>query len=145
MRNSILLAIMLTLFSFIGNMCAQSKLTIKVTNLDESQGRLMIALADSEKTFMTQQALGQMIAIENTKAEVVFNNLQDGHYAVLFYQDANENMNLDLGQMGIPCEKYGFSNNINPAELRRAPKFEDCVFEVKGDTIIEIKAVTALK
>lgn len=145
MRNSILPAIILALASFACSINAQNKLTVKVTNLDPSQGRLMIALADSEKTFMTQQAAGQVLNIDGSEMEVVFNNLANGFYAIVFYQDANENMNLDLGQMGIPTEKYGFSNNIDPAEIRRTPKFEDCTFEMKGDTIIEIKAVTALK
>lgn len=143
MKNSILFAVIFTLASLISGLSAQNKLTVKVTNLDQSQGRLMIALADSEKTFMTQQATGQMLNIEGSEIEAVFNNLADGFYAVVFYQDANENMNLDLGQMGIPSEKYGFSNNIDPAKTRRTPKFEECVFEVKGDTTIKIKAVTA--
>ena len=145
MKNSILFAVIFTLASLISGLSAQNKLTVKVTNLDQSQGHLMIALADSEKTFMNQKATGQMINIEGNEMEVVFNNLADGFYAIVFYQDANENMNLDLGQMGIPTEKYGFSNNVDPAEIRRAPKFDECAFEVKSDTIIEIKAVTAFK
>lgn len=126
------------------NANAQHSLTVEVTNLELSKGRLMIAVSDSEENFMTSNANGQMIDIVGSTTKIKFENLPTGNYAVIFYQDENNNYNLDLGEMGIPTEKYGFSNEVDPAVLRRKPTFDECKFSIDNDTTITIEARRAL-
>ena len=127
------------------NVNAQNKLTVKVDNLEDSKGVLKVALFNSEKTFLSPVAQGQSVAIDGTSAEVVFENLPSGKYGIALYQDCNNNGQLDLGEMGIPVEKYGFSNDIDPAVIMGPPTFAACKFEVSADKIVVINAVSAIK
>ena len=60
-----------------------------------------------------------------------------GRYALVMFQDANSNGNLDLGPFG-PREGYGFSNNVRP--FLSAPSLASALFTVgPGDTRISIR------
>jgi len=60
-----------------------------------------------------------------------------GRYALVMFQDANANGNLDLGPFG-PREGYGFSNNVRP--FLSAPSLASALFAVAaGDTHISIR------
>lgn len=126
------------------NVNAQNKLTVQVTDLEASKGNLMIAIFDSEQNFMTERSIGQRVDINGTTAETTFDNLKPGKYAVIFFQDENNNYNIDLGEMGIPTEKYGFSNNVDPAKIGHKPTFDECSFTIDSDTTITIKACSAV-
>jgi len=133
------------IFLCAAQMNAQNNLTVKVSGLTDSKGTLMIALFNSPSDFLTSKAEGKTVEIKGTSAEAVFENLPDGEYAITLFQDENDNKKLDLGNYGIPVEKYGFSNNIDPAKLMGPPSFDACKFELKGNKNIEIEAVSALK
>jgi len=125
---------------------AQNSLIVKISDLSAKGGNLMIALFDSPEKFMTDKAVdAKIVKIDGETSDITFDNLPDGKYAITFFQDENKNSKLDLGQYGIPTEKYGFSNNIDPAVVKGPPGFKDCEFEIKGNTVIEIKAVSAIK
>ena len=52
-----------------------------------------------------------------------------GRYALVMFQDANANGDLDLGPFG-PKEGYGFSNNIRP--FFSAPPLRAALFDATG-------------
>jgi uncharacterized protein (DUF2141 family) len=52
-----------------------------------------------------------------------------GRYALVMFQDANANGDLDLGPFG-PKEGYGFSNNIRP--FLSAPPLRAALFDAAG-------------
>ena len=52
-----------------------------------------------------------------------------GRYALVMFQDANANGDLDLGPFG-PKEGYGFSNNVRP--FLAAPPLRSALFTVAG-------------
>lgn len=134
-----------TLVAFVYSLNAQNNLVVKVNNLNDSEGTLMIALFDSQATFLSPQVKkAQAVTITGTTAEVTFSDIANGEYAIALYQDSNNNRDLDLGKYGIPTEKYGFSNNINPAIVRGVPTFSACKFEVVSNSEIEIVAVSAI-
>jgi uncharacterized protein (DUF2141 family) len=61
-----------------------------------------------------------------------------GRYAVVMFQDANGNGDLDVGPFG-PREGYGFSNNVRP--FLRAPSLASASFTAgPGDTRLQIRA-----
>ena len=71
--------------------------------------------------------------------KVDFDNLPDGEYAIALFHDINGNGKLDMKMnnlIGLPAEKYGFSNNAIP--IMGAPDFETCKFELKGNRTISI-------
>ena len=127
------------------NVNAQNNLKIKVDGLENSKGTLMVALFNSEDTFLSPQAKGKTVEVTGETSEVIYENLPDGEYAIALFQDANNDKTLNLGEYGIPTEKYGFSNNIDPSVIKGMPSFAACKFEVKGDRTIEITAVYAIK
>lgn len=125
---------------------AQSSVTVDVTGVKEQGDKLYIALYDSKAPFLSAQALtGKIVEVKEQTMKVTFDDLEDGEYAIAMFLDENSNGKLDLGIYGIPSEKYGFSNNIDPALLQRPPIFDECKFNVKGDARISIRLVSAIK
>ena len=55
-----------------------------------------------------------------------------GTWAVLAYQDENENGELDRNFIGIPKENYGFSRDA--ASRFGPPDFDDAAIEVREGT-----------
>ena len=64
-------------------------------------------------------------------------NLPEGIYAIALFIDANKNMKIDKNFLGIPKEQYGFSNNA--MGNLSGPSFEQAKFQVKGNSIQNIK------
>ncbi len=127
-------------------MNAQNKITVNVTGITNPTGDLYIALYDAESPFLSIKAIdGKIVSIDAKTMNVTFDVPKDGYYALAIFQDENKNGKLDLGEMGIPMEKYGFSNDIDPARLKRQPEFDECKFEVKGDTQTTVKMTSAIK
>ena len=131
--------LMLTIAAVIGlsgAVSAQNKLMLEVSGLSPKRGELYIAVFDSQDNFMKKMATGVIIEVKGTTAIAEF-DLAAGNYAITMFQDENLNGELDLGQYGIPQEKYGFSNNAKP--IMGPPSFETCSFEVKGGTVQKIQ------
>lgn len=125
---------------------AQNKITVEVSGIDNPTGNLYVALYDSKNVFLTNDAVaGKIIGIEGNTVNVVFEAPEDGQYALAIFQDENKNGKLDLGEYGIPTEKYGFSNNADPVKLMRPPLFDECKFTVSGDTSVAISLASATK
>ncbi len=123
---------------------AQNNLSVDVTDIDKSAGKVYIALYDSKVPFLTDKAIaGKIVEVTGQTMSVNFENLTAGEYAIAMFYDENDNGKLDLGEYGIPMEKYGFSNNIDPAVIQRAPVFDECKFNVEGDTKTSIKLISA--
>ncbi len=64
-------------------------------------------------------------------------DLPNGNYAIAVYHDANGNNKLDKNFLGIPTEKYGFSNDAMGSF--GPPDYEDCIVKVDGNKEISIK------
>jgi uncharacterized protein (DUF2141 family) len=114
-------------------------LTVRVTEVRETQGHLLLSLNDSAAAWDGHaQALqrGRKAATGN-EAVFEFRDLPPGRYAVQVMHDENDNGKLDTNFMGMPVEGYGFSRN--PRSLRKAT-FEEAQFELTGeDQAIEVQ------
>ena len=85
---------------------------VRINNLSSDEGKVMIALTNSKENYNGRNAFrGAAADIKDGKAEYVFENIPFGEYAVKCYHDENMNGKLDSNMMGIPKEKYAFSNN----------------------------------
>lgn len=142
MKRIILTIIMVSVMPM--TMYGGNQLTLKVTNIENIQGDLYVALFNSSDTFLGKASIGKVVKVEGNTVEVIFTDLQNDKYAAAIFHDENANGKLDLEQFGIPAEKYGFSNDINPAELKRSPVFEECMFEVNGNTDISVNLHSAV-
>ena len=119
-------------------------LDIRVTGLPSDSGVVRVALFASEDSFPKsgrefRKAIVRPIGKIGT---VIFKNIPYGLYAVALYHDKNENDVFDRGFLGLPLEKYGFSNNARTT--LKAPKFKKVRFAVdRQHKVIEIKVRSA--
>ncbi|CAD5266501.1 conserved hypothetical protein [Imperialibacter sp. EC-SDR9] len=114
----------------------QGRLVVKVTNLGDLKGQVMVGLFDKEDNFLKEPIKGVSAKVTAEGQEVVFENLPYGEYAVSVIHDENENGELDTFLV-IPTEPYGFSNNV--MGKFGPPSFEQTKISFKNDTSIEIK------
>ena len=114
-------------------------LTIEVTGIKKTTGKVFIAVYDKKENFLkdTEKSLKTKVVIENKKAIAQFKGLKKGEYAVSFFHDENDNNKMDTKIFGIPKEPYGFSNNATG--FMGPPKFEDAKFLLDSNKTIQIK------
>lgn len=122
---------------------AQSDYSVKITNLGKKTGKLYVGWYNEAGSFMKPQktVFARVVPVaEKSEVVVVFDKIPAGKYAISVFLDENGNENLDTNLIGMPREKYGFSNNVLPA--MRAATYEEAAFEVKnapGSLSIKLK------
>ena len=94
----------------------KGNLTIVVIGFKNDNGDVKVALSNSAEDFGSKEKdaapfRADSAPIKDKKAEIVFNDLPFGEYAVRLFHDKNGNGKLDTNFLGIPKEDYGFSNN----------------------------------
>ena len=98
-------------------------LTVTVQHIAPKGGDLRLALYD-EQSFADDNAeeITSKVAPARRWVEVVtFDPVPPGVYAVKMFQDVNRNGKFDFNWLGIPSERYGFSNNAAPDWMHLAP------------------------
>jgi uncharacterized protein (DUF2141 family) len=116
-------------------------LTVHVNGFSSSEGKAQIAIYRVGDDFPAPkgQYKGQIVLINDKKiATATFTDLPKGNYAVAVFHDKNKNGVLDKNLLGVPTEKYGFSNNAR--ETFSAPSFESASVKVDGQKTIWIYA-----
>lgn len=120
-------------------------LTIRITGARNAKGQIAVALfqdgsgfpGDASKALRTQRA---EIDSDTSGAQLVFEGIPPGTYAVAVFHDENMNGKLDKNFVGAPKEGYGASNN--PKKRMGPPKFEEAKFSVNDpEQTIEIKLI----
>ncbi|TYP99349.1 uncharacterized protein (DUF2141 family) [Tenacibaculum adriaticum] len=112
-------------------------ITVTVVNATSNQGKINFALYTKEG-FRKKPMLSKSAIIENGKSKVVFENVEEGEYAIVCYHDKNNNGRMDFEANGMPLEDYGASNNkLNPFG---PPTYESAKFEILDkDVSLEIR------
>lgn len=136
MKKAVITLAMAVIASFTWANGNQGKLTVKVTNMGDLKGQLMVGVFIDNEKFLEEPVNGISVKAKVEGQEVVFENLPYGIYAVSVIHDENENGELDTFLM-IPTEPYGFSNNA--MGKFGPPSFEQTKIDFKGDMSIEIK------
>ncbi|RNC86915.1 MAG: DUF2141 domain-containing protein [Winogradskyella sp.] len=111
--------------------------TVNITGLDSSDGKLLVGLYDSEEHFLDKRFKSAIGEISEATGQVVFKDIPDGIYAISFIHDENDNGKMDTNFLGIPKEDYGCSNNAKG--FMGPPKWEDAKFELKDNKIVNIQ------
>ena len=134
------LTILIALLLLIGEQSwAEDKdftLTVVIKNFKNTDGNARVAFFDSEENFL-KNGEGRVVEIEDkSEVKVIFDNVNEGTYAVSIIHDENGNGDLDTAVFGIPTEDYGFSNDAKG--MFGPPSFEDCKFDFTEDKTIVI-------
>lgn len=110
-------------------------LTVEVNGIKNNQGKIFIAIYDSEETFLNKTS-GIIAEIKDKKSTGIFKGLKKGTYAVSFFHDENNNQKMDTKIFGIPKEPYGFSNGA--FGFMGPPKFKDAKFNLDSNKKITV-------
>ena len=113
-------------------------LRVMVTNGPPRPATLYIALFDTADSFSASRAMmSQKVEMHGGVAQWVFSGLPEGRYAIKSFADENGNGKLDTNLIGLPVERYGFSNN---ARGRLAPSaFDAAAVHVNADSSISLE------
>ncbi|NRD23932.1 DUF2141 domain-containing protein [Winogradskyella litoriviva] len=129
----------LTMMSFLSfQLEAQDNftITVKVEDANSNDGKMFIALYNTETGFLKQSYKGEISAITNKSCKVLFKDIPKGVYAVSIFHDENDNGKMDTNFFGIPSEDYGCSNDATG--FMGPPKWEDAKFELNKNKSITI-------
>ncbi len=121
-----LLIFFLLLFPNVSNdLCT---ITIKVENISNDDGSILLAFYDNEEDFLKKGIIKRTLKIKNGTAEVSIKDLKYGEYAIAVIHDENDNGKLDFHFYGPPSEKTGTSNNVKTLLL--PPSWDDAKFQI---------------
>ncbi len=112
----------------------RGELLLKIVNSKSDKGTIQVLIFDKEKGYPDQgdQAIKKLsLPIKNKKAEILIEDLKPGTYAVSVFHDEDGDGKLRTNGVGIPKDRYGFSNN--PSSIFGAPDFKKASFELKRD------------
>lgn len=107
-------------------------LKVNISKITTLSGFVWLKLSD-EKNNIVDSA-----KIEVNKSQLTYNFKvpKQGNYAIWIFHDENSNGKLDKNFLGIPTEKYGFSNN--PKLFFGPPKYEETLIWVNKNLEIDI-------
>ena len=109
---------------YITDLRGDISLEMEINNLQSNNGPLYIRILDENENPVI---VGTSTVI-NYSAEISFDSISPGKYAIQFFHDENENQKMDFNLIGIPKEKFGSSNNVKP--VLGPPKFEKMLFNL---------------
>ncbi|MEM7763723.1 MAG: DUF2141 domain-containing protein [Pseudomonadota bacterium] len=132
MKTAIATVVSLMVSLALSTVAHAASLTITVTDIEEPEGFLMIAIFDVADAYDNggEAYDGLRIPVDAAEVSTTIEDLPEGQYAIKLYHDANGNGEMDTNMMGLPVEGYGFSSNkgrFGP------PPFADAMFEVSED------------
>jgi uncharacterized protein (DUF2141 family) len=136
MTYLIRMLILLLLTSVAHGQAGGSVIEVEINNIDNSKGQILIALFDSESSWLKKPYQGSFGKILDGKSTVEFRNIGDGTYAISVFHDEDNDGELDTNFFGIPSEAIGSSNDA-PARFG-PPKWKDAKFEIKGGDVRQI-------
>lgn len=93
------------------NLAQAADLTVHIDDVKTANGNVVIAVYNSEGSFLKQPTKATGTPAATAGNTVVFKDLPEGEYAFAVYHDANSNGKMDKNIVGIPTEDYAFSNN----------------------------------
>lgn len=145
MEKIVLLSLVLFATFIINTKTNSYSLTIKTNELENSKGTVIFALYNKDGSIPDQKFNNyyrkETISIIDKKAEITFNNLPRGRYAVTVLHDENMNDKMDKKFMlPLPDEGVGFSN-YEDFGLSNRPNFKNASFNLIKDTAIVVKII----
>ena len=92
------------------NCLAQNTVKLKIENAEKNRGKIYVSIFNSEPTYKGREPyLSFCLNADNEKVTKDL-SLPAGQYVFSIYQDSNGNEKLDTSLIGIPKEKFGFTN-----------------------------------
>lgn len=115
----------------------QTLLNLNVLNIKANKGVIQVLIFKSSDGFPEEvhKAVKSLsIPVKNFSASVVIEDLSPGKYAISLFHDEDGDGKLRKNSVGIPVDKYGFSNN--PTLFFGPPSFSKCAFSVNSSPVL---------
>jgi len=113
--------------------CASAAtIEVRVTGVTSGKGKVAVAVCDKD-TFLKDCKYSATAPARDGENVITVKDVPAGTWAVLSYQDENDNGKLDRNVVGIPKENYGFSRDARGSF--GPPSFEEAAFAVSGETV----------
>lgn len=107
-------------------------LNLSVADGPAADAQLYVALYADAASYTGRQPLASQITpLRNGQARLAFLGLAPGRYALRLFADENGNATLDTNLLGMPTERYGFSNDARGT--LGAPDFEAAALQIDAD------------
>lgn len=116
---------------------AQDKYTVTVVvqGLQLRQGKIYASIMNDASSFPRGGIKAGITEVTASgEVSLKFENMPEGKYAIVLYQDLNDNKQLDMNGE-IPAEPFGFSN---VTMLMGPPNFDQCAFDLNENKVIAI-------
>ncbi|UVW29998.1 DUF2141 domain-containing protein [Massilia sp. H6] len=110
---------------------SSATLEVRISGVAAGKGKVNVAVCDRER-FLKQCLYSSSVPAQAAEVVASLQDIPLGTWAVLAYQDENENGELDRNFIGIPRENYGFSRAA--AGRFGPPGFDDAAIEVRDGT-----------
>jgi uncharacterized protein (DUF2141 family) len=120
-------------FACLPLIAAAATVEVHVTNVATGKGKVSVAVCD-QAHFLKQCVYSASVPASGAETVVKVTGVPAGTWAVLAYQDENENGELDRNLIGIPSENYGFSRDAR--SKFGPPSFEDAAIAVKDEPTV---------
>lgn len=92
------------------NSLAEITVKLKIENAEKNGGKVYVSIFNSEPTYKSREVYLSFILNSDKVIVTKELNLPNGQYVFSIYQDSNGNGKLDTNLIGIPKEKFGFTN-----------------------------------
>jgi len=137
-----LLTIILVAFSYFMHLVSPQtstektfNLEIKFENIQKTDKPIYVALYQSKKDFNNKKIFKKYTVLPSQKTTLAIQDLPEGTYALLCFQDINDNHRLDFNGY-IPDEPWGLSNNIT---RMGPPTWTDAAFKLNRNLQLNIE------
>ena len=102
----------LALAAFAAPVASAASLKLTIANVETGDGTLMIAVFDGQDSWTGDTAaMGVTADPETGRVSVTLDGLSPGEIGLKLFHDTDGDGDLDTGNLGIPSEPYGFSND----------------------------------
>ncbi len=130
----------LAFIAVFSSMSFSASLHVSFKDLPSKKGEIKYLLFKDPKGFPDQpekSVKGGALDLASSEAELTFEGLEPGEYALSVFHDENKNEKLDTNFLGMPKESFGFSSN--PRIYFGPPDFDDAAITVGDGTAVEVK------
>lgn len=109
-------------------------LIVKVEKVSPRGGDIRVALYTSASYPLdnADPVIDGVVPAKPGQTVVTLQGIKPGTYAVKLFQDFNRNGEFDMNWLGLPLEKFGFSNDARP--MFSEPPFDATKFELRPGT-----------
>jgi len=128
--NELLLFFQLALMGITEGSAPRHDLRVNISHVTDRQHQIYIAISRKSDGFPSHPDVIKYVAMDPSGQNTTSISIPDipyGKYAIMIFQDMNDNKKLDKGFLGIPCEPVAFSNDFHP--LFGPPRWKDCEFD----------------